>query len=157
MWEQLTNPWQVCLDEAWHAYCAGSLPIGAVIVGQDREMLSRGRNRIYQPKDLPFGAKNHEIMHAELQCTLALDQTSITSPVCGTILLNGALPNVPGHLVHVWHGRAALCRPRSLRREFRPASDHLVHAEERQESLRPASPMVGGYPDRLTGGNRDQD
>lgn len=77
MWKNLSKPWIVCLDEAWQAYCAGSLPIGAVIVGQDGEILTRGRNRIYQSDDLPFGAKNHEIMHAELQCTLALDQSSI--------------------------------------------------------------------------------
>jgi tRNA(adenine34) deaminase len=77
MWDTLSTPWQACLDEAWQAYCTGSLPIGAVIVGQDGEILTRGRNHIFQDGDLPFGAKNHEVMHAELQCTLALDQTNI--------------------------------------------------------------------------------
>lgn len=77
MWDTLSTPWKACLDEAWQAYCAGSLPIGAVIVGKDGEILTRGRNRIFQSNKLPFNANNHEIMHAELQCTLALDQNSI--------------------------------------------------------------------------------
>jgi len=34
-WETLAEPWQGCLAEAWTAYCAGSLPIGAVVTEAD--------------------------------------------------------------------------------------------------------------------------
>ena len=77
MWDTLPKPWKVCLDEAWQAYCAGSLPIGAVIIGQDGEVLSRARNRRYERGNFPVGAKNQEIMHAELQSILALDDTDL--------------------------------------------------------------------------------
>lgn len=46
MWDTLSPAWQVCLEEAWAAYCAGSLPIGACISDPDGQILSRGRNRI---------------------------------------------------------------------------------------------------------------
>ena len=77
MWETLSTPWQTCLDEAWQAYCAGSLPIGAIIVSREGETLARGRNRRYERSNFPFGAKNQEIMHAEIQCILALDDTNL--------------------------------------------------------------------------------
>jgi hypothetical protein len=31
MGEALALPWQVCLAEAWAAYCDGALPIGACV------------------------------------------------------------------------------------------------------------------------------
>jgi tRNA(adenine34) deaminase len=31
MWADLPAPWQACLEEAWAAYRAGSVPIGAVV------------------------------------------------------------------------------------------------------------------------------
>jgi tRNA(adenine34) deaminase len=34
MYDSLSTPWQVCVDLAWEAYCAGSLPIAAVIVDE---------------------------------------------------------------------------------------------------------------------------
>ena len=30
LWMTLSAPWQACLEEAWGAYCAGSIPVGAV-------------------------------------------------------------------------------------------------------------------------------
>ena len=29
-WGELSDPWRGCVELAWEAYCAGSLPIGAV-------------------------------------------------------------------------------------------------------------------------------
>jgi len=45
-WDRLSLPWQACLEEAWSAYCASTIPIGAVVVDADGRILSRGRNRI---------------------------------------------------------------------------------------------------------------
>ena len=40
-WETLELPWQEAFAQAWEAYCAGSLPIGAVI--------TRAKARILKP------------------------------------------------------------------------------------------------------------
>jgi len=37
MWNRLSIPWKVCFEEAWEAYCKGSIPIGAVLVIVMRE------------------------------------------------------------------------------------------------------------------------
>jgi hypothetical protein len=31
VWHDLTPPWQSCIEEAWIAYCMGSLPIGTAL------------------------------------------------------------------------------------------------------------------------------
>ncbi len=77
MWDSLSIPWKACLEEAWSAYCAGSLPIGAVVISKEGEIISRARNRRYERGNFPFGAKNQEIMHAEIQAILALDDTDL--------------------------------------------------------------------------------
>ena len=35
MWADLTLPWQACLEQAWIAYCSGTIPIGAVVTDAD--------------------------------------------------------------------------------------------------------------------------
>ena len=34
LWERLSGPWQACVELAWEAYRAGSLPIGAVVAAR---------------------------------------------------------------------------------------------------------------------------
>ena len=41
------------------------------------EILSAARNRRYERENFPFGAKNQEIMHAELQAILAIDDSHL--------------------------------------------------------------------------------
>jgi len=48
LWEALTVPWRACLEEAWAAYRAGSLPIGAAIADPAGSVIARGRNRIHE-------------------------------------------------------------------------------------------------------------
>ena len=48
VWESLSEPWRACVELAWEAYRAGSLPIGAVVADAQGNVLSRGRNRIYE-------------------------------------------------------------------------------------------------------------
>ena len=68
----LTRPWQICLEEAWAAYCAGSLPIGACVVDAKGNILSRGRNRIMESQaEIPYACGN-TLAHAELNALLAL-------------------------------------------------------------------------------------
>jgi tRNA(Arg) A34 adenosine deaminase TadA len=76
-WEDLAYPWQICLEEAWLAFKAGTIPIGAAVFDEDGYLLSRGRNRIYdqawQNHSGQFGGiANHKLAHAELNALLAI-------------------------------------------------------------------------------------
>jgi tRNA(adenine34) deaminase len=73
LWDALPEPWQECVRLAWGAYCAGSLPIGAVVTDTEGNILSRGRNRIHEragDDGVLFGSK---LAHAEMNALLALD------------------------------------------------------------------------------------
>ncbi len=72
MWETLSFPWQAALEMAWEAYCAGTVPIGAVVADTNGNIVSRGRNRIRE-KVAPNGQVcNNELAHAELNALLSL-------------------------------------------------------------------------------------
>ena len=77
MWTDLSPLWQACLTEAWAAYLAGSVPIGAVVADANGQIVSTGRNRINDP--LPSvdpspqrPVAHHDLAHAELNALLAL-------------------------------------------------------------------------------------
>ena len=74
MWGALSTAWQISLEEAWAAFCAGTIAIGAVVTNPDGEVLARGRNQI---TDFGTGAglvRGHELAHAELNTLLAFDR-----------------------------------------------------------------------------------
>ena len=81
-WNRLTLPWQICLEEAWTAYCAGSLPIGAAITDAAGRVLARGRNRIYE--STPDGPTlfGHRLAHAEVNALVALDYRAVDPHTC---------------------------------------------------------------------------
>jgi len=82
MWHELALPWQICLSLAWEAYCDGCIPIGAVVTGPDGEIISRGRNRIYENKK-PEGHTNGQVLaHAEMEALYALDYDAIDPHAC---------------------------------------------------------------------------
>lgn len=73
MWEKLSAPWQAAIEMAWEAYCAGTIPIGAVVADANGNIVSRGRNRIME-KTAPKGQVcNNELAHAELNALLSLN------------------------------------------------------------------------------------
>lgn len=73
MWEKLSAPWQAAIEMAWEAYCAGTIPIGAVVADANGNIVSRGRNRIME-KTAPKGQVcNNELAHAELNALLSLE------------------------------------------------------------------------------------
>ena len=71
-WDALATPWQACLEQAWSAYAAGSIPIGAAITDRHGHVVARGRNRIFEataPAGLLCGQR---LAHAEMNALLAL-------------------------------------------------------------------------------------
>ena len=82
VWEQLSEPWRACVEEAWDAYREGSLPIGAVVTDDHESVLSRGRNRIHE-RSGPTGAIfGHKLAHAELNALLSLDHREHDPRAC---------------------------------------------------------------------------
>jgi tRNA(adenine34) deaminase len=83
MWHTLSLPWQACIEQAWEAYCAGSVPIGACITGGDGRILARGRNRINErPGAAPPYLSGNRLSHAEVNALLALDESAIDAHTC---------------------------------------------------------------------------
>jgi tRNA(adenine34) deaminase len=82
LWNRLALPWQICLEEAWTAYCAGSLPIGAAITDAAGRVLARGRNRIYESTPDGPTLYGHRLAHAEVNALVALDYTDLDPHTC---------------------------------------------------------------------------
>ncbi len=73
LWDELDAPWRACLEEAWTAYCAGSAPIGAVIVDGHGRELARGRNRRRDKAKSDGRLAGHALAHAELEALTSTD------------------------------------------------------------------------------------
>ncbi len=71
MWETLAAPWQAALAEAWAAYGAGSIPIGAVVTDAAGQVLAYGRNHI-EDDDAAAPTRRNPLAHAELNALLVL-------------------------------------------------------------------------------------
>ena len=82
MWERLSEPWRGCVDEAWTAYRAGSLPIGAVITDRAGTLLARGRNRIYEREAEGRLLCGHRLAHAEMNALIALNWDAVVPGDC---------------------------------------------------------------------------
>jgi len=86
MWTRISEPWQICLEEAWTAYCADTFPIGAAIANKNGEILARGRNQIRDNGSGTGIVRNHELAHAELNALLSFDSKKI-DPTCSLYAL----------------------------------------------------------------------
>lgn len=47
-WNNIEKPWQVSFEQGWQAFKKGSIPIGAVIIDETSNIISIGRNKIYE-------------------------------------------------------------------------------------------------------------
>jgi tRNA(adenine34) deaminase len=70
-WHQLRHPWPDVFSLMWDAYVAGTIPVGAVVVDERGDVVSRGRNRIFDDRrDGHLGRSR--LAHAELNALSAL-------------------------------------------------------------------------------------
>lgn len=70
-WGELPAPWPEVFSLMWEAYLAGTIPVGAVVVDEAGEIVSRGRNRIFDAaRDGHLG--DSRLAHAELNALAAL-------------------------------------------------------------------------------------
>jgi tRNA(Arg) A34 adenosine deaminase TadA/predicted kinase len=85
LWNQLAAPWRVSLEQAWIAYQAGSLPIGAAITDQAGSIVGRGRNRIFEPFAEPTETRcvfGNRLAHAEMNALLSIDHLAVDVTQC---------------------------------------------------------------------------
>ncbi|MDD4297371.1 MAG: nucleoside deaminase [Ruminiclostridium sp.] len=72
VWEELEYGWKMAFNKAWDSFCSGTIPIGAVILNENDELISSGQNMIFvEQADSPaiFGSS---IAHAELNAIVQL-------------------------------------------------------------------------------------
>lgn len=101
VWSTLPPLLQAAVEEAWSAYCAGSLPHGAVIADAQGRVLARGRNRIYEQlaDDSSRPLYGHPLAHAEVNALLALDYASVDVRSCVLYATTEPCPLCTGALV----------------------------------------------------------
>jgi len=81
LWNDLSLPWQACLELAWEAYCHDCIPIGAVVTGPDGKIIGRGRNRIYE-KVKPGAVNGAALAHAETEALRGVDLDAVDPHQC---------------------------------------------------------------------------
>ena len=82
LWSTLEEPWQVCLRLAWKSYVRGSLPIAAVIVDEQNNVVAQGRNRLRDDDAEPNALHNHPLAHAEVNALLDFPFAELQASRC---------------------------------------------------------------------------
>ena len=74
-WDELTHPWQCCLEDAWAAYCGASTghPIGAAVTDAEGQVIARSRSCVGVMGPEGLYLHNGRLAHAEARALLALD------------------------------------------------------------------------------------
>ena len=73
MWNELSNIWKEAFSLAWESFKRNTIPIGAVIVNEEGNIISRGRNRIFdETSNNPLAGRN--MAHAEMTAMINLKE-----------------------------------------------------------------------------------
>lgn len=67
----LSTPEQACLELAWQALLAGTVPVGAVVAGADGRIIGSGRNAVYGQAEPPL-ISGSLLAHAEVNALIGL-------------------------------------------------------------------------------------
>ncbi|MBN2853334.1 MAG: nucleoside deaminase [Clostridia bacterium] len=86
MWEKLDDNWKEVLRLSWEAYINGTIPVGAVIVNEKNEIVSKGRNMSYDDNIIHPLART-SMGHAEMVAMMNLKKNEH--------------PNISGYKVYV--------------------------------------------------------
>jgi tRNA(Arg) A34 adenosine deaminase TadA len=82
LWSGLSEPWCACVEEAWAAYCGGSVPIGAAITDCTGRIVARGRNCMYEADVEGYPLSGNRMAHAEMNALLGLAGQEIDHRAC---------------------------------------------------------------------------
>lgn len=84
--DQLVEPWQLALENAWTSFRDGNSPIGAVVVDAAGTVVGSGRSRRLDPHEGPGRLAGTNIAHAELNALTALPRGDYPDHVVYTTL-----------------------------------------------------------------------
>jgi tRNA(adenine34) deaminase len=71
-WSEVPSIWQECFNQAWEAFQEGSRPIGAVVINESGDIVSKGKSSTLN--ELSGSVVFHnELAHAEVNALLKLD------------------------------------------------------------------------------------
>ncbi len=73
-WNDFDNPWQACFELGWESLKKGSVPIGSVITNEKGEIVSKGRNMIYEENADFQAITRHKMSHAEMNAIIQLSE-----------------------------------------------------------------------------------
>jgi tRNA(adenine34) deaminase len=73
MWKDISNPWKEAIRLAWEAYVRNTIPIGAVIVDNNGNVVAEGRNRIFDI-DSSNPLAGTYMAHAEMTAMIQLKE-----------------------------------------------------------------------------------
>lgn len=104
-WAELAEPWQTCLEEAWAAYRAGSVPIGAAVADGAGRTVARGRNVAFEPWAGGRRIAGNRLAHAELNALNLLDPGAAEPATCTPYTTTEPCPLCCGALRMVGIGR----------------------------------------------------
>jgi tRNA(adenine34) deaminase len=76
IWERMGPIWSQAFEEAWAAYAAGTVPVGAVLVDPNGAIVARGRNRIFD-RAVVGQIGGSRLAHAEVNALLGLAGSSL--------------------------------------------------------------------------------
>lgn len=107
MWSTLAEPWRVCLEEAWAAYVAGSVPIGAAIADEAGQIVARGRNRAFEPWVGGREIAGNRLAHAEMNALNLLDPARVNPGRCTLYTTTEPCPLCTGAIRMVGVGHVA--------------------------------------------------
>jgi tRNA(Arg) A34 adenosine deaminase TadA len=154
--------WERALELAWESFCAGTTPVGAVVVDADGTVIAEGRGRRYETTGPPGQLAGSDIAHAEVNALAQLtaghrydDHVLLTTlEPCG--MCHGAA--VQAGLGALWYagadpyggtGSLTFATPQSQRRRLAvlgPLEDHRGRLAELLHILwlaaKPAGPHV---------------
>jgi tRNA(Arg) A34 adenosine deaminase TadA len=79
-WSRLPEHWCCAFRQAWAAYVAGTIPVGAVVVDPHGVIAAEARNRIFDAGDPPCGQlAGSWLAHAELNAIAQIDAERSTT------------------------------------------------------------------------------
>jgi tRNA(Arg) A34 adenosine deaminase TadA len=102
----LDQAWQQALELAWDAFCAGTTPVGAVVLSGSGAVAAQGRGRRYEPAGPAGQLAGTHVAHAEVN---ALAQLSADRHYEDHVLLTTLEP------CGMCHGAAVQATVRELR------------------------------------------
>ena len=118
LWENIETPWQLTLELAWESFKRKSLPIAALIIDVDGNVIATGRNQMFEQ-----AIKNRKMAHAEMSALMNLlyDEhpeirkytmytTTEPCPMCMGSIVMSYLRKVKIAMADPWAGASNMCR-----------------------------------------------